>query len=129
MTTTDRTESIMTQTCRIERSAVSWDANLKQDVGTWGLVGIQRSVPCLLAPMQVGDDMYVIGPVERNLQRLFLPLAVDGRTTDIEQEDQITIADDQGDGVIWVAEDPPTTESFRGAGNHVEVLVRRKAIQ
>jgi len=129
MATTDRIENIMTQSCRIERSGVSWDADLQLEFGTWGLVGIQRSVKCLLAPLQVGDDMFVIGPLERNMQRLFLPLATDGRVTDIEKGDQVKIANDQDTEVIWVAQDPPTTESFRGSDNHIEVLVERKAVQ
>lgn len=129
MATTDRIDSMMTQECRIDRSGITWDANLKQDVGTWGLVGIQRSVPCLIAPLRVTDDMFVVGALERNVQRLFLPLTVSGKATDIELDDQVTIANDEGDDVVWIVEDPPTTQSFRGAGNHIEVLVRRKAVQ
>jgi len=129
MATTDRIENIMTQTCRIERSAVSYDADLQMEFATWGLVGIQRAVNCLLVPLRVSDDMFAVGPLERNVQRLFLPLATDGRATDIEKGDQITITNDQGIDVIWVVQDPPTTESFRGSDNHIEVLVERKAIQ
>jgi len=127
--TTDRIESIMTQECRVERYAVSWDANLKMEFGTFGLVGIQRSVKCLLTELSVSDDMLAAMPLERDLRRLFLPLAIDGKATDVEKGDEITIADDAGDDVIWVSQDPPTTESFRGLGNHIEVFVERKAIQ
>ena len=129
MATTDRIESIMTQTCRIERSAVTQGTDLDMEFGTWALVGIQRAVKCLLAPLTVGDDMFTVGPLERNVQRLFLPLATDGKTTDIEKQDQITITNDQGTAIIWVAQDPPTIESFRGNDNHIEVLVERKAVQ
>ena len=116
----DRFEEILTQSCRIERSAASKEATyLDMEFGTFALVGRQRAVKCLLVPLRVGDDMLAVGPMERKMHRLFLPAG-----TDIEAKDQVMV-----DDVIWTAVDPADTQSFRGEDHHVEMLVERKAVQ
>lgn len=125
MAATDRIENIMTQKCRIERSETSWDADLKMEFSAWTLVGIQRSVKCLLAPLSIGDEILALGPMEMDYRRLFLPLTTDGRRTNIERLDEVTVDED----VIWTVQESPGTMSLRGADNHLEVLVTRKAVQ
>ena len=100
-----------------------------QEFGDFALVGIQRAVKCLLSEMNVTDDMLVVGPLERDLRRLFLPVATDGRATDIEEGDQVTIRDGEGNDIIWVVEEPVDPNSFRGVANHIEALVVRKVMQ
>ncbi len=116
----DRFQEILTQSCRIERSAVTQGSDLDMEHGTFGLVGRQRQVKCVLAPLRVGDEMIAAaGPIERDMQRVFLPVG-----TDVEAQDQLTI-----DDVIFTAIDPPDAQTFRGDAHHIELLVERKAVQ
>jgi hypothetical protein len=110
--------AILTESCSITRAAHSAGTNKDLELGTPAV--IVAAVDCTFAPMTASKDMLTVGPMERQLSRLFLPAG-----TNIQQHDVVTDAL----GIKWIVSDPPIVQMFRGEAHHVEALLIRKAVQ
>ncbi len=119
--TAARFTATLVHECKIERQAATVDADLDLQLGTVALVSGEARRACLFVPLRVGDEVLAVGPLERDVRRLYLPVG-----TDVQNHDQVT---NLGDNSLWVVTGPPATQDLRGAGHHIEALVERVAIQ
>lgn len=121
MTIAQRFTATLAHECRIQRQAATMDADLDLQLGTVALVSGEGARACLFVPLRVGDEMLAVGPLERDVRRLYLPLG-----TDVQEHDQVT---NLGDDSLWVVTGPPMTQDLRGEAHHLEALVERVAVQ
>ena len=110
--------ALLRQSCTIARAAVSAGDDLDLLLGATAQVA--SLVPCLFAPIKVSSDMQAVGPLEKDIQQLFLL-----PDQDLRRHDVVTDAD----GVEWIVDGVPQVFKLRGVGHHLEVLVVKKGVQ
>jgi len=116
MSVAERYAKALISAAVIKRSPVTKGATRDMVVGK--AVEIASGVPCQIVPMEASDDMMVVGPLPRRHARGFFLVGVD-----LQSKDHI-----ECDGTVWVVEDPPVAELFRGQPHHVEVHLEERAI-
>lgn len=87
-------ESLMTDTCTIDRQTTTWDEVEQESVTTW--TTIHADVPCSLLPPSGGRGVVTDELATAELRSVRLPYGTDG----IQEDDRVTVA---GVGVLWVS--------------------------
>ena len=91
-------ESLMVETCTIDRATTAWDEGAQASVTTWTTV--HASVPCALAmPPQSSRTMVADEAATVDRPVVKVPVSFGG----IEPDDRVTVA---GVGVLWVTHIP-----------------------
>lgn len=107
----------LTQTCQVMREEKSPDADLEIVYGEPDVVALE--LPCLMGPIQAGDEISALGPIPMYRARLFAEI-----DADIEEGD-IIIADSKR----WKVTEPPQRVPFRGLMHHLEVIMQQEVVQ
>lgn len=91
-------ESLMVETCTIERAATAWDEAEQASVSTWSTV--HAAVPCAVAlPPQSSRSLVTDEAATVDRPVVKVPVTFGG----IEPDDRVTVA---GFGVMWVTHVP-----------------------
>ncbi len=98
-------ESLMTETCDIERQTSAWDEGAQETVTTWAPV--HMDVPCnFVSPPSTSRDLLTGEIVTVDHPRVKVSVALTG----IEPDDRITVA---SYGVVWVTHVPVRTNQVQ----------------
>ncbi len=109
---------LLTDTATIKRQSAETGAD--DDLVLGAQATVATGVPCLFQALRASADMLAAGPVERDVQQLFL-----AHDADILRHDVV----EDAAGVEWIVDGVPQVFQARGEPHHTEALVSRKAVQ
>lgn len=113
-----RFSKALTNTCTITRQVAATGED--DDLVLAAPATIATDAPCLFCALKASADMLAVGPVEKDVQQLFLLPDADLKTRD-------TVTD--AAGVEWIVDGVPQVFQARGIPHHIEALVSKKAVQ